>query len=79
MAKVNSVCTSKKMWITKVRTSMLEPTAHTVPRVAREAIMPRPPKTTALDEVLEKPYTARQDVAQACEGMLAQRDLHAGE
>jgi len=41
--------------------------------------MPRPPKTTALDEALEKPHAARQDVAQACAGMLAQRDLRAGE
>jgi len=39
--------------------------------------MPRPPKTTALDEALEKPQAARQDFAQACEGMLAQRDLSA--
>jgi hypothetical protein len=41
--------------------------------------MPRPPQTTALDEVLEKPHTARRDIAQACAGMLAQRDLRAGE
>ena len=41
--------------------------------------MPRPPKTTALDEALEKPHAARQDFAQACAGMLAQRDLRAGE
>ena len=41
--------------------------------------MPRPPKTKALDEALEKPPAARQDFAQACAGMLAQRDLRAGE
>jgi hypothetical protein len=41
--------------------------------------MPRPPKTTALDEALEKPHAARQDFAQACASMLAQRDLRAGE
>ena len=41
--------------------------------------MPRPPKTTALDEALEKPHAARQDLAQACEGILAQRDLSPGE
>jgi hypothetical protein len=41
--------------------------------------MPRPPKTKALDEALEKPHAARQDFAQACEGMLAQRDLRAVE
>jgi len=41
--------------------------------------MPRPPKTTALDEALEKPHTARQDVVQACADMLAQRDLRAVE
>ena len=41
--------------------------------------MPRLPKTTALDEALEKPHTARQDVVQACAGMLAQRDLRAVE
>jgi hypothetical protein len=41
--------------------------------------MPRPPQTKALDEVLEKPHAARQDLAQACAGMLAQRDLRAGE
>ena len=41
--------------------------------------MLRPPKTTALNEALEKPHAARQDVAQACAGMLAQRDLRAGE
>ena len=41
--------------------------------------MPRPPQTKALDEALEKPHAARPDVAQACEGMLVQRDLRAGE
>src|SRR5262249_10592097 len=38
----------------------LEHTMHTVLCVAREAIMPRPPKTKALDEALEKPQAARQ-------------------
>jgi hypothetical protein len=41
--------------------------------------MPRPPQTKALDEALEKPHAARQDLAQACEGILAQRDLSPGE
>jgi hypothetical protein len=41
--------------------------------------MPRPPKTTALDEALEKSHTARQDFVQACADMLAQRDLRAVE
>ena len=62
-----------------MQASILEHTTHTVPCVAREATMPRPPKTTALDEALEKPHAARQDVAQACADMLTQRDLCAGE
>jgi hypothetical protein len=41
--------------------------------------MPRPPKTKALDEALEKSHTARQDFVQACADMLAQRDLRAVE
>ena len=49
------------------------------PYVAREATMLRPPKTTALNEALEKPHAARQDFAQACADMLTQRDLCAGE
>ena len=70
---------SEKRWITQVRARMLEQTTPTVPYVARKATMLRPPKTKALDEALEKPHAARQDVAQACASMLAQRDLRAGE
>jgi hypothetical protein len=41
--------------------------------------MPRPPKTKALEEALEKLQTARKDFAQPFEGMLSQLDLRAVE
>ena len=37
--------------------------------------MPRPPKTKALEEALEKLQAAREDFAQAFEGILSQLDL----
>src|SRR6516165_8564539 len=37
--------------------------------------MPRPPKTKALEEALEKLQAAREDFAQAFEGLLSQLDL----
>jgi hypothetical protein len=37
--------------------------------------MPRPPKTKALEEALEKLQAAREDFAQACAGILSQLDL----
>ena len=78
MAKVNSVCTSEKVDHKGASEYVRAYNAH-CPYVAREATILRPPKTTALDEALEKPHAARQDFAQACAGMLAQRDLRAGE
>jgi hypothetical protein len=37
--------------------------------------MPRPPKTKALEEALERLQHAREDFAQAFEGILSQLDL----
>ena len=37
--------------------------------------MPRPPKTKALEEALAKLQAAREDFAQAFEGILSQLDL----
>jgi len=37
--------------------------------------MPRPPQTKALEEALEKLQAAREDFAQAFEGLLSQLDL----
>ena len=37
--------------------------------------MPRPSKTKALEEALERLQAAREDFAQACEGILSQLDL----
>ncbi len=37
--------------------------------------MPRPPKTKALEEALAKGQAAREDFAQAFEGLLSQLDL----
>ena len=37
--------------------------------------MPRPPKTKALEEALAKGQAAREDCAQAFEGLLSQLDL----
>jgi hypothetical protein len=37
--------------------------------------MPRPPKTQALEEALEKLQAVREDFAQAFEGILSQLDL----
>jgi DNA-directed RNA polymerase subunit L len=48
---------------------------HSVLYAERRATMPRPPKTKALEEALEQLHAAREDVAQAFEGILSQRDL----
>jgi hypothetical protein len=37
--------------------------------------MPKPPKTKALEEALAKVQAAREDFAQAFEGLLSQLDL----
>src|SRR5262249_35280544 len=50
---------------------------HSVPSAERRATMPRPPTTKALEEALEKLQHAREDFAQAFEGLLAQLDLSA--
>jgi len=48
---------------------------HSVPYAERRATMPRPPKTKALEEALEKLRAAREDFAPAFDGILSQLDL----